>query len=168
MNMYGDLVSINNILRNDSDLWKLLYYKSKNFYDDPLSKPDILTTLPPKELNSIIDLRLKHTPVTDDLAIDDSKGINRIIFYPAPRRPQGGNYEVARQEINVDIFSHKSFNDTDMRLSKICDRVNELFSNKHVAGLGKAEFVNGKPFTLADKGYIGYTLTYRFGSVSAK
>lgn len=163
MNMYQDLLGIDLILRSDVDLWKLLYYPSTNIQDDPLDKPDVLS-LPPDVKYPAINLRLKHTPVTEDLV--DQK-ICRIIFFPSPRRPQRGNYKVATQEVDFEIFVHRDFNDTDMRLAKLCDRVNELFSNKRIAGMGKAEFVGGKPFMLGDKGYIGYRLTYSFGSVSA-
>lgn len=160
MNMHDYLAKIDEILRNDVDLWKLLYHKSTHFDDDPLKKENILE-LPPKEMFDIVNLRLKHTPVTKDLADIE---INRIIFYPAPRRPQSQNYMVATQEINFDIFCHRDFNDVDMRLAKICDRVNEIFSNKHITGMGKVAFVDGRPFTLIEQGYIGYTLIYAFGS----
>ncbi len=162
MKMFEDLSAIDEVLRNDIDLWKLLYHESKHFDDDPLDKDNILE-YPPEEMFPIIKLRLKHTPVTKDLA---NIQINRIIFYPAPRRSQRGNYATASQEVNFDIFCHRDFNDIDMRLSKLCDRVNELISNRSIAGIGKATFVSGNPFTLADEGYIGYKLTYAFRSLT--
>jgi len=160
MKMFDNLSEIDLIIRNDVDLWKLLYYKSNHWQDDPLTKDSILD-YPIEKQFPIINLRLKYTPVTSDLANTE---ICRIIFYPAQRRPQQNNYMVADQEINFDIFCHANFNNVDMRLSKISDRVNELFSNRRITGMGKATFVSGKPFTLSDKGYVGYTLVYRFGS----
>lgn len=161
MNMFEDLDKINTILRTDDILWKLLYYKSEWIDDDILSKPSILD-LPPDEMFPIMNLRLKHTPVTKDLVDHE---ICRIIFYQAPRRPHRENYKFAEQDVNFDIFVHRDINDVDMRLAKICDRINELFSDNHIASLGKTQFVDGKPFTLTDEGYMGYTLTYRFGSI---
>lgn len=160
MNTY--LMNIDKILRFDDELWKLMYYRSTNSTDDPLDKESIFD-LDMTETAKIINHRLKYTPTIDDL--DDDK-ICRIIFIPAIRRPQRQNYMVADQDIDIEIFVHQEFNDGDMRLAKICDRINDLLSDKRVSGMGKMRFINGKPFTLRDKGYIGYTLTYRFGSGS--
>lgn len=163
MNMFDDLDRINTILRTDDELWKLLYYKSNGVNDDILSRPSVLD-MPPNEKFPIINHRLKHTPVTDDLADNE---ICRIIFYPSPRRPQRQSYVIASQSVTFDIFVHRNYNDIDMRLAKICDRVNDLMSHKNIASLGKSEFVSGDPFTMTDEGYVGYTLIYKFGSVNA-
>lgn len=163
MNMFDELDRINTVLRNDDILWKLLYYKAESIDDDVLNRPSILS-LPDDEKLPIIKLRLKHTPVTNDLA---DIQICRIIFYQSPRRPHESSYKVARQDVNFDIFVHQEFNDADMRLAKICDRINELMSHQYVSGLGRVEFASGKPFVMANEGYMGYTLVYRFGSVNA-
>lgn len=167
MNMYENLLQINKVLKSDSDLWKLLYYRSSSLSDDPLNKPDVLS-LPPEERKKIMDLRLKHSPTTDDMALDDNKnGICRLIFFPKKRKPQNQNYFVANQDIVIEIYVHKSFNDIDLRLSRITDRINKLFSNERITGLGKVEFVDGDSFILEGKNYIGYYMIYRFGSMSA-
>lgn len=168
MSMHSQLEAIDTLLCNDETLLRLLYYKSKHFSDDILSetssRPNILKMDRLKQIE-IINHRIKYTPVTKDL-VDNP--ICRIIFYPSPRKPQRGNYMVADQQIDFDIFVHRDYNDMDMRLSKICDRINDLFSNQRVTGLGKSEFVNGRPFTMANEGYIGYAMTYKFGDVNAK
>jgi|SRR5690625_163752 len=163
MSMHKGLMEIDKILRGDSDLWKLLYYKSENVLDDPLDNPDLFD-LDPLELSNIIRHRLKYTPSIDDL--DDDR-ICRIILSPSNRRAQGGNYFVADQDVDIEVFTHRDYNDADMRLSKLCDRVNKLISDKHIAGMGKMIFVGGRPFTVSEKGYVGYTMTYRFGSGNA-
>lgn len=166
--MYQLLDQIDLVLRNDEKLLRLLYYKSSHFRDDVTveteKRPNILE-LPTRMRLEITDLRFKFTPVTNDLV---DKEICRIVFYPSPRRPDKDSYILADQHIDFDIFVHHEYNDIDMRLPKICDRINELFSHQRVAGIGKSKFTGGKPFTLADKGYIGYKMTYNFGSVNAK
>ncbi|WP_368900853.1 hypothetical protein [Oceanobacillus oncorhynchi] len=161
--MFLEFDEINNILRNDSDLWKLIYYRSTHYYDNPLDKDDILL-LPPDQKNEIINMRLKPSPVTQDLV---KEAICRIIFHPATRRPQSQSYAVATQFVDFDIFVHHSFNDADMRLTKICDQINGIFNHKHFRGLGKFKFEGGNPFTFEGE-YVGYTLTYSFGSVNSK
>jgi len=42
MKMFDNLSEIDLIIRNDVDLWKLLYYKSNHWQDDPLTKDSIL------------------------------------------------------------------------------------------------------------------------------
>lgn len=165
MQMFESMDAIRDILIGDDELWKLLYYKPKHGDDDPLQRGSVLESVDVGERHLIINKRLKHTPVTDDLGVDGDEGICRIIFYPAPRRPQSGNYAIARQRVNFDIFVHHSFNDVDMRLSKICDRVNKIIFNERISGIGGVTFVDGNPFVMSDEGYIGYTLTYEFGSV---
>ncbi|GLO66135.1 hypothetical protein [Oceanobacillus kimchii] len=160
MGMHQELMDVRKVIRNDSDLWKLLYYQAENSIHDVLEEPDVLN-FDRAILNEIIKKRLKFTPVTDDLVEDK---ICRIIFYAGTRTTQGGNYAIADQLLNIDIFVHRDFNDVDMRLAKICDRVDFLFNKKRVAGFGKAQFVNGKPFNLSDEGYTGYTLVYKLGS----
>ncbi len=161
--MFSYLDKVNSILRNDSDLWKLLYYKSDNYNDNPLDKPDILA-LPPAEQYPIINKRLKHTPSTSDLVEEQ---LCRIIFYPARRSPSSSfNYATATQEITFDVFVHADYNDTDMRLSKICDHLNDLIFDKKISNLGTAKLRSAQPFILEEQGYIGYTMTYELGSVS--
>src|SRR5699024_5957064 len=99
----------------------------------------------------------------DDLA--DSP-ICRIIFYPAPRKPQAGNYTVARQEVSFDVIVHKDYNDSDMRLAKITDRLNKIISNEKLTGMGRTLFVDGHPINIPAENYIAYRLAYSFGSLT--
>jgi hypothetical protein len=160
MKMFEQLDRIYMILRGDSDLLKLLYYKSETFSDDPLLKPDVLT-LPPEEKNPIINHRIKHTPVTDDL-VDEQ--ICRIIMYPGDRRSASGNYKLADQRVTVEVFVHRDYNDIDMRLAKICDRLNDLLNDKKLSSIGKSKMVSASPYQLSKQGYMVYRMEYEFGS----
>lgn len=161
--MFLEFDEINKILRSDSDLWKLMYHRSKNYSDDPLIKDDILL-FPPAQKNEIINLRLKPSLVTQDLVNDE---ICRLIFHPSIRKPQSQSYAVATQFVDFDIFVHHSYNDADLRLTKLCDKINDIFNHKDFRGLGKFKFEDGQPFTFEGT-YVGYTLTYSFGSVNGK
>lgn len=160
MNTY--LMNIDKILRFDDELWKLMYYRSTNSTDDPLDKESIFD-LDMVETAKIINHRLKYTPTIKGL---DEDKVCRIFYYPSRRRLGSGNWMKSDQDVTVDIFVPGEFNDVDMRLSKICDRVNELLFNSKVSNLGKTEIRDAREIILDDIGYMGYRMVYSFGSLN--
>lgn len=160
MNMTKNQQDLYKLLSTDEKLLRLLYYLPKNAQDDPFSpnKPNILS-LPDSQKWSIIEDVLKFTPTYNGL---DSTPKCRLLFYPG-RRGNTYNYLVALQEINIDVFVHYLANDKDLRLSRICDRVNELLSDEKVTGIGNVKFVRGINVPAPDD-YLGYNLVFSIGS----
>lgn len=160
MRMRENVMSIGKVFNSDETLLRLLYYKASNFNDSPLSpsKPDILS-LPNKW--DIIGQRIVSTQKVEDLSTNQ---ICRILFYPG-RRWKTEKYLVADQEIVIDVLCHVTYDQMDYRLSWICDRVAELMFDERITGLNKMRYKEGGSIT-APNGYIGYRLTYSFGSVN--
>lgn len=158
MSMRKHMVDIYKVFSTDETLLRLLYYKPENAADDPLdsSKPNILDMT---DKWDIIQDRIKTTSKVDDL---DDEAKCRLLFYSAGRNGTN-NYLVADQEIKIDLLVHYYFEDVDLRMSWICDRVNELMFDQRITGYGKVDFKNGKPIS-APNGYVGYQLLYQFGS----
>jgi len=148
------------VLSNDSDLLKILFHLPKHNNDNPLDKEDILS-MPSSQKWSIIKDLIKFTPSVRGL---DKEPKCRVIFYNENRNPQADNYKVSEQHIRFDIFAHADYNDMDMRLSMICDRINDLMFDKRIAGMGKVEQVGGDIIGSAPEDYIGYYLVYKIGS----
>lgn len=162
MRMKDNLSDIYKVLTSDEILLRLLYYLPSSPIDDPLSmdKLNILDMDIETRWNIINDV-IKMVEKTDDL-IETPKC--RLFMYPG-RRSSTGNYLVSDQEIVFDILVHADFQNIDLRLSKICDRLNELICNKEITGMGKILFDSGGRIG-APTNYIGYRLVYIFGSVS--
>jgi len=148
------------VLSNDPDLLKLLYHLPQNNNDNPLEKEDILSMENEKKWGIIRD-RIKFTPVIRGL---DNDPKCRVILYNANRKPQSDNRYNSIQQISFDVFAHADYNDVDMRMSMICDRIHELMFDKRITGLGKVEFESGELLGEVVKDYIGYHLTYKIGS----
>lgn len=162
MRMRQNLIDVYKILTRDEILLRLLYYKPQSPNDDPLAsdKPNILDKDEVEKWNIISDV-IRPIPFIKDL-VDVSKC--RLIIYPGSRNATG-NYLLANQEIVFDIFVHIDFEKYDLRLSAICDRINELICGKEIFSTGKVKFVYGE-YVSAPQNYIGYRLVYSFRSVN--
>jgi hypothetical protein len=162
MEMRKHLQEIFKVCSQDETLLRLLIYKPDNSLDDPLdkTKPNILDKSETEKW-SLINDRIKFTPSVHGL---DQDNICRLLFYPAPRTPNR-NHLSPTQDIKFDVLAHYEFNDIDMRMSWICDRIHELMNQKRISGFGKVRFVRGQDIGTPVDGYIGYRLTYEFGEL---
>ncbi len=133
----------------DEELMRLLTYLPQGYdtignYNefDPLDER--LPNLVDKDSDEywkLVDERVVLGEKTSDLL--ESK-LCKIYIYEGRRRPIFKSYLVAKQEVNIDIFIHESF-DRDLRISRITDRINELIALENFVGFGKFEYVSGNP-----------------------
>jgi hypothetical protein len=72
---------------------------------------------------------------------------------------------VTSQDIVFDIYAHYTFDEVDMRLAKITDRVNKLIKNKRV-GANKARLRMATTITNPPNGFTAHKLVFQFGSVN--
>lgn len=161
--MRENMKDIYQVLSNDETLLRLLYYKADHLDDDVTvaspKRPDVLS-LPISDKWEIINDVIKNIPKVNDL---DGQKKCRLLFYPS-RRYSNGSYYSSAQSIVIDVLVHMDY-ENDFRMEWICDRVTDLLSNERITGVGKITFDDGNQIgTPAD--YIGYRLTYSFGSVN--
>jgi hypothetical protein len=163
MSMHKNMMDILNVLYFDETLLRLLYYPAKSLKGNVKDPLDI--TLP-----NIVDIdtdwtirnnRIMKTAKTDDLNPDTP--MCRIFVYFGRRSPESGNYAIANQSVIIDVLCHNSFEEGDLRLSRISDRLNELFVSERVTGLHKIEYQNGTPIG-SPSGYVGFQHVYKIGS----
>lgn len=147
------------LLSKDEELLRLLYYKPEHRDDDPLSvsKMNILE-MPEEEKFEIIDDRIATTPKVEDL---DSEKKCRVLIYLTRRRAETGNFWVSEQRFVVDVIVHHEFHEADLRLYWICDKINDLMFNQHVAGSGKLTFDDGDDIGVPN-GYVGYRMIFSY------
>ncbi|NBI28600.1 hypothetical protein [Chengkuizengella marina] len=160
MKMRENMKDLYRLFTTDETLLRLLYYKPTHGNDDPIdeSKPNILD-MDVSERWGIIEDRIKTTPTSENL---DKEAKCRLLFYPG-RRSNTDNYYLANQEIYFDVLSHFNYDGRDMRLSWICDHINNLIFDKKITGIGNVLFESGQPIE-APESYIGYRLRYSIGS----
>lgn len=163
MGMNQNVKDILNVLWNDEELLRLLYY----------SPEDILTSTPDPldpSLDNILDMDIEKqwqikndtillTPKQDDL-VDNRKC--RLFVYLGDRDPSRGNYLTASQEMIFDFLCHVDFENGDIRTTRIGDRLNQLFALERVTGIGKMDFVRGTQITRTPSQYVGYRFIYDF------
>lgn len=161
--MHDNFMDILNVLRNDEDLLRLLYYPPKDLVKgikDPLdsSLPNILD-MDKMKLKNIRDEHIMKSAKTDDL---EDKEICRLYVYMGRRRPDTVSYAVAKQQVIVDVLCHNDIENSDLRSNRIADRLSYLFAWEHITGLGKMDYVDGNNIN-SPKEYIGYRHIYIFG-----
>lgn len=160
MGMYDNILTIYQKLSNDEELLRLLYYPPEDIVKgikDPLdsSLPNILS-LPVNKIYEIKNDRVKKTPKSDDL---EDKQICRIYIYSGRRNPNNGNYLLADQKIIIDCLIHNSFQEGDLRLERVSDRINKLLVHGRIVGIGEMEYDDGDLIS-APKEYIGFRHIY--------
>lgn len=162
MRMKDNLSDVYKVLTSDETLLRLLYYLPSSSLDDPLST-DKANILDMENHWDIINNVIMPTFKTDDL---NENPKCRLMVCPGNRNSTG-NYLLSEQEIVFAIFVHIDFDKADLRLSWICDRINELMNNKQITGIGKVRFLSGRPISIRGNiYYVGYELVYVFGSAS--
>src|SRR5699024_6369677 len=150
-------------LINDEELLRLLYYPpadlSKDIVD-PLS-PTLENVLD-KDIDEYWEIVNKHvlrTSKSDNLETDR---LCRIYVYAGKKRGITKNFKVGKREIVFDILVHNDF-ETDMRVSRISDRLSDIFFNSRLdGGLGVVDYRDGYDFS-APKGYEAYRHIYIVG-----
>lgn len=160
MGMYENLNDIVKLFYHDETLLRLLYYPPTNFSSiaDPLdsSLPNV------KDIDTDWSIRLDRimtTAKSDDL---ETTELCRIYLYAGRRNPTQ-NYQVADQEVIVDILCHNDFENGDLRTLRISDRINELLISERITGLGKMDYAGGGQIGTPNN-YSGYGHRYKFGS----
>lgn len=160
MGMHKNFMDILTVLYFDETLLRLLYYPPLNLTNktpDPLD-PSLsnVTDIDPDYV--IRYSRIMKAPKDVDLTPDNP--MCRMFVYAGRRTPENGNYAMANQEVIIDIFAHNSFEEGDLRLTRISDRLNELFVSEKVTGIGKMEYKNGTPFS-SPKEYVAYQHVFK-------
>lgn len=155
MRMRQHLMDLYAVFFNNQPLLKLLNYPSNDYFDDPLSKPNITDQNIKKDL-------IKRSIVVDDLTIERNKG--RLLIYPDVRINTRSNYQFSNQIVNIDILVPIKMDEVDFRVAWICDHVNSLLFNERITGIGKILFRGGNPIKVGKDGYVGYRLAYEFVS----
>jgi hypothetical protein len=165
MGMYKNIQDILKVLWNDEELLRLLTYLPENILTntpDPLdSTLENISDRTIEEQWRIRNDSIMLTPKDDDL-VENRKC--RLFVYLGDREPDRGNYQVANQEMIIDILCHSDFENGDMRTARIGDRLNELFALERVTGIGKTDYVRGSIISRTPSQYVGYRHIYVFGA----
>lgn len=150
--------SIFNILINDEQLLRLLWYKPKSKTgNDPLdsSLPNIL------EMNDYWDIVNHRIMLVDKINDLEADPLCRIYISAGRRKPKFENYLMATQEIGISILTHEDY-EVDMRSIWISDRLNELLSLEYITGaIGRLDYKSGSPYD-APLQYRQYTHVYEY------
>lgn len=162
MGSYDDMLGIFKCLRNDEELLRLLYYSPENLGAnilDPLSPslPNILE-MDFEKLAEIQNEHIMKSEKADDL---EQKQICRLYMYAGRNSDYTRNDLLTKQELVIDLFVHRRYEEGDFRLSRIKDRLNALLVKSHVAGIGKMDYLQGNPRS-APANYRGYEHVFTF------
>ncbi|WP_274316418.1 hypothetical protein [Staphylococcus hyicus] len=148
-----------NVMKNDEHLLRLLHYNplddNENFVDFTDENLPNITELPEDEYDEIIFDHIRTSQKTDD--IEEYKKTVVFIYY-GKSKAKFGNHSLVDREIIFQILSHNDFSFAD-RIEEICDRLDTLFVNKNIAGLGKTRLANSFPRE-APKEYLAYEQKY--------
>lgn len=157
-------MDILNVLYFDETLLRLLYYPAKSLKGNVKDPLDVsLANVTDIDTDwSIRNSRIMKTAKDDDLTAD--KPMIRMFVYAGRRTPDSGNYALANQGIIIDILVHNSFEESDLRTTRISDRLNELFVSERVTGITKMDYQSGTPIP-SPSGYVGYQHIYKIVSV---
>lgn len=147
------------VMKNDEHLLRLLHYnpldENENFVDFTDENLPNITELPEDEYDEIVFDHIRTSQKTDD--IEEYKKTVVFIYY-GKSKAKFGNHSLVDREIIFQILSHNDFSFAD-RIEEICDRLDTLFVNKNIAGLGKTRLANSFPRE-APKEYLAYEQKY--------
>ena len=163
MAMYTDFLDIIKYLKSDEELNRLLYYAPEDLGSDvvdPLdnSLPNI-KDMDVETRSEIINKRIVKSAKYKDL---EENKICRLYVYAGTRRPNS-NYLSANQELVIDILCHSDFENADLRTLRISDRLNELFCQSRLVGIGQMDFVVGRQIN-APYEYTGYQVVFEYST----
>lgn len=162
--MRSHILEVFDYFSTDETLLRLLYYYSNSFSDSPLDdiREDILKR---DDKWDIINDRIKFTQNTD--GFDESKKC-RICYYSGDRSGHRSNMFSKFQDIIFDVLVHRSFQETDLRMEGILERIDEILKNNKFSSFGSVRELNGKPIGQVAEDYFGYRVIYRFGEFNDK
>lgn len=138
-----DIDGIFQRLIKDEQLLRLLNYLPEEVTNiDPLdeSLPDLVDE-DSEDYWTLVESRIRLTEKTSDL-ITKPKCI--IYIGLGRRRPVFGNHILVTQEILVNVYVHENF-ETDLRHSRILDRINDLIVMRELAGVTRLDYIAGNP-----------------------
>jgi hypothetical protein len=107
----------------------------------------------------IINKRIMKSAKYKDLENDK---ICRLYVYAGRRNPNG-NYLTADQELTIDILCHSDFENGDLRSLRLSDRLNEMFCQSRLVGIGQMDFVGARQIN-APYEYIGYQVVFTYST----
>jgi hypothetical protein len=161
--MYEDFLSIIKYLKSDEELNRLLYYPAGDLGNDVLdpldaSLPDIMS-MNVEQRAEIINQRIMKSSKYKDL---ETESICRLYVYAGSRNPNG-NYLSANQELVIDIMCHSDFENGDLRSLRLSDRLNQLFCQSRLVGIGQMDFVGARQIN-APYEYSGYQVIFEYST----
>jgi hypothetical protein len=163
MGMYVDFLDIIKYLKSDEELNRLLYYKPEDVGNDVLDPLDVslpnIMDMDLEQRSEIINKRIRKSAKYTDLETDE---ICRLYVYAGLRSPNG-NYKTANQELRIDILCHSDFENGDLRSLRISDRLNEMFCQSRLVGIGQMDFVGGRQIN-APYEYTGYQVVFEYST----
>jgi hypothetical protein len=165
MSMYNYIKDIMKVLWNDEELLRLAFYPAENRAENILDPLD-------EKLENILDKdEIEQWEIRDNHILSVPKSsdfedeVTCKIFVYAGRRSPTRNYQIADQDIVVDILCHAEYENGDLRTMRISDKINELLISERITGMGKIRYVGGNPIP-SPEDYVGYRHTYEFGSMT--
>jgi hypothetical protein len=93
----------------------------------------------------------------------EKETICRLYVYAGSRRPANNNYLSANQELVIDIMCHSDFENGDLRSLRISDRLNQLFCQSRIVGIGQMDFVGARQIN-APYEYSGYQVIFEYST----
>ena len=151
LSLEKDFALIANKIMSDQDLLKMLYY----------TQPDCLQAddLTGIEIVSMLHKQIKIVPKIDI----DTDCPNYIIISFDNFTPNKKNPEFMDCTINFDIFCHPdhwNMGNFALRPYKIAGRINKLFNNQKLTGIGDVNLVSGNNLILNNQ-LMGLSLIYQ-------
>lgn len=164
MGLYDDFLNIINYMKSDEELNRELYYPPEDLGKgilDPLDNglPNIMD-MDLEERSEILNKRIVKSAKYKDL---ENEKICRLYVYAGYGRSGNNNYLFANQELVIDILCHSDFENGDLRTLRISDRLNELFCQQNLLGIGQMDFVERRPIQ-APYEYVGYQVVFKYST----
>lgn len=162
MSSFKNIVDIYKVVRNDEDLLRLLIYPPEDMgrgIKDPLDKN--LQNIKDKSVEELFSLQEYHILSTGKSSDMEEKEICRIYIYNGRRNGISDKWNLADQELIIDVFVHHSYENGDFRSARINDRLNDVLISSNFTGVTKMRFDNSAPIG-APKNYIAYRTVYEY------
>ena len=145
-----DLAIISNMIIQNDNLKKLLYYTT----DDCLKKPN----LNDEQTAELFKNNLKIVP---KLYID-GEVLNYVLISFDNFSPNNTNPEFRNNTVEFDIICHTSqwnLGDFKLRPYRIAAEIDTMFNNKYLTGIGRLQFISGSQIVLTEE-FQGFCLLY--------
>ena len=147
------------VMANDEYLLRLLYYnpldENGNYVEFTDTSLPNITDMEEEKKDLIVNDLIRTSQKSDDII--EMKKTVIFVFY-GKSRPKYNNHTLVDREIIFMILSHNDFSFAD-RIEEICDRLDTLFVNKHIAGIGRTNIGISFPVE-APKEYLAFEQKY--------